>query len=759
MARSDSAPTIRIAAVVLAFLATRTWASQILKTDGFSDCGTDASVKVEKLDISYDNNNKTVSFDVAGFSSKEQNVTAVLTVNAYGNQVYTKSFNPCDKANFVQRLCPVPTGSFAARGSQQIPSQFADMVPAIAFQVPDIAAQATLQLNSLEDGKKVVCLQSQVSNGKTANVPAVQYIAVGVAGAALVLTGASAVGAALSGGAASGGGVGTISPSFTEVLGWFQGMAMNGMLSVNYPPIYRSFTKNFAFSTGIVPWVGLQSAIDSFRASTGGNLTYNNVQYLKNATLVFADGSTASPNQGLSRARRDLTNPLALATRAIETSVGSSTNSSGSAQNSTGFQHTVKGIQAYAEQLAVPKSNIFMTALLIVAIVIAAIALGILLLKLILEFWALFGTFPQSLAGFRKHYWGSIARTITSLILILYGIWVLYCIFQFTHGDSWASKILAAVTLAIFTSILAFFSWKIWSMARKLKNQDGDTSALYEDKKIWVKYSLFYDSYKKDYWWMFVPIIAYMFAKGCVLAAGDGHGMTQAIAQLAIEAIMLILLLWSRPFERKSGNIINIVIAVVRVLSIACILVFVERFGVKQSTQTVAGVALIAVQSALTGILAILIAWNAINVCCKANPHRKRRKEMEALQRDMDNITPLDARNSLLLGPGRSTKGSMSSTSSGLKDLSPGFSNSPERYYSMGEAMQPPPAPSGGPLYRPLTPTRLQETHNLVENAAPIGMGGPQPLLPTVERDYRGTYGRGFSSDQGNGSGYHRYNN
>jgi cobalamin synthase len=107
--------------------------------------------------------------------------------------------------------------------------------------------------------------------------------------------------------------------------------------------------------------------------------------------------------------------------------------------------------------------------------------------------------------------------------------------------------------------------------------------------------------------------------------------MVQTIAQLIVEGVMLILLLWSRPYERRSSNIINITIQVVRVLSVVCILVFVEQFGIAQTTQTITGVVLIAVQSALTGVLAILIAWNAINACCKQNPHRKRRKDMGKL--------------------------------------------------------------------------------------------------------------------------------
>lgn len=404
------------------------------------------------------------------------------------------------------------------------------------------------------------------------------------------------------------GGTGTVSPSFGEVIGWFQTMAMTGMYSVQYPQVYRSFSKNFAFSTGLIPWTQLQTSIDSFRASTGGNLTNNSVAFLQNATLVFDSGSAdiANPTNSTVRVKRAFDMFLALAPRQITTTINETAPGAvAEGDQPNNIQVAVQGIQAYANQLAIPSANTFMTVLLIVAIAIAAIAVGILLLKVILEAWALFGNFPKSLTGFREHYWGSIARAITSLILLLYGIWVLYCVFQFTHGDSWAAKTLAGATLFIFTAILAFFSYKIWSTARKLKQAEGDATGLYEDKSIWVKYSLFYDSYKKDYWWIFVPTIIYMFAKGAALAAGDGHGMAQTISVLVIEGVLLILLLWSRPFERKSGNVINIMIQVVRVLSVCCILVFVEQFGIQQTTQTVAGVVLIAVQSALTGILAV----------------------------------------------------------------------------------------------------------------------------------------------------------
>jgi hypothetical protein len=276
-----------------------------------------------------------------------------------------------------------------------------------------------LQLKSLDTGADVACITSQVSNGKTVSVPAVSYVAAGVAGAALLLTGFSAIGAAASGGTT--GGTGTASPSFGEVIGWFQGIAMNGMMSVNYPTVYRSFSKNFGFSTGIIPWTAMQTSIDNFRASTGGNLTDDNVQFLHNATLVYGDSTT--------KVSRRAYEAMLQIRDTITTNVNSSTTASSS--NST-IQTTVKGIQAYVEELSVPQANTFMTVLLIAACVVAAIAVGILLFKVILETWALFGSFPKSLTGFRKHYWGTMARVIVNLILVLYGVWVLYCIFQFT---------------------------------------------------------------------------------------------------------------------------------------------------------------------------------------------------------------------------------------------------------------------------------------------------------------------------------------
>ncbi|CAD6448309.1 813350f0-590a-4ba4-907b-4c67c87e361f [Sclerotinia trifoliorum] len=690
--------------IFLGALPGRVLAGQTLTTTGYTSCLADSTISVQKMAVTYDNDAKTITFDVAGTSTRSQNVSAEINVTAYGISVYSKSFNPCDSSTFIQQLCPVPVGVFAASGTQAVPDQYASMIPAIAFSIPDISAVATIELKDLNTLAEVACVQADVTNGKTTAVAAVSYVAAAVAGAAAVVGGVSALGAAASG--ASGAGTAASSPSFMECMTWFQGMAMNGMMSVKYPPVYRQFTKNFGFSTGLIPWTAMQQSIDSFRAATGGNLTGDSVTYLKNATLVFADGSTDTP-------RRSLFSSSVLYARDVVTSVNGTDSSSGTTDTAAIIEEKVAGIKAYVEELSVPQANTFMTVLLIVACIIAAIVVAVLAFKVLLETWALFRSFPESLTGFRKHYWQTMARLTVQLILALYGSWVLYCIFQFTNGDSWAAKTLAAVTLTIFTGVLVFFAYKISTAAKIMKERDGDVSGLYEKKDNWLKYSMFYENYKKDFWWLFVPAIIYMFAKGCVLAAGDGHGLSQTVAQLIIECLMLSLLLWSRPYERRSANVINMFVQVVRVLSVICILVFVEELGIAETTQTVTGVVLIAIQSVLTGTLAILIGVNAVISIIKQNPHRKRRKEAEKLNRDLDNLTPLDARNSLLMD----SKSSIHS-----------FDADPKHPYlhSTHESHEP-----SSFMNEPANPySRSRE--NLVEGAAPVAGTAHQSRQPTV---------------------------
>lgn len=76
----------------------------MLETNGFSTCLAGDSIQVDRMNVKYDRSTSKVTFDLAGTSTKEQNVTAKLTVTAYGRNVYTKEFDPCDPV--IAALCP-----------------------------------------------------------------------------------------------------------------------------------------------------------------------------------------------------------------------------------------------------------------------------------------------------------------------------------------------------------------------------------------------------------------------------------------------------------------------------------------------------------------------------------------------------------------------------------------------------------------------------------------------------------------------------
>ena len=161
--------------------------------------------------------------------------------------------------------------------------------------------------------------------------------------------------------------------------------------------------------------------------------------------------------------------------------------------------------------------------------------------------------------------------------------------YQFNKGDSWGCHLLSGITLALFTGVLGFFAYRIFTVAQNAKKTTDGQEQLFIHKPYMRKYGLFYDQFRSDFWWIFLPLIVYAFAKGAILALGDGKGFVQTIGLLSCELMLLIMLIWSRPYNTKAGNVLNIIISSVRVLSVVCLMIFVEELHISANTKTVTG--------------------------------------------------------------------------------------------------------------------------------------------------------------------------
>lgn len=58
-----------------------------------------------------------------------------------------------------------------------------------------------------------------------------------------------------------------------QIMSFYQFVATTGLLSIDYPIIYDSFTANFAWTIGLIRMQPFQVEIDQMRNHTGGNLT------------------------------------------------------------------------------------------------------------------------------------------------------------------------------------------------------------------------------------------------------------------------------------------------------------------------------------------------------------------------------------------------------------------------------------------------------------------------------------------------------
>jgi len=221
-----------------------------------------------------------------------------------------------------------------------------------------------------------------------------------------------------------------------------------------------------------------------------------------------------------------------------------------------------------------------MTVLFIFLIVLGAIAIGMMLFKLILEIWSLTGTLSPRMEAMRKDYWLILSTTIVRLVLMAYGFWAVYCFWQFRAGDSWAADLLAAVTLATFTGVIAFFTIRIFYLASKARKLESGLNELYEHEPWARKYGFFYDSFKSNLWWFFIPILLMALIRALFIVFANGHGLAQAVGIIVSEGIFLIVLFIHRPYHGRGTNVINAMIAVVRVLSMICLLIFVDELGI-----------------------------------------------------------------------------------------------------------------------------------------------------------------------------------
>ncbi|GAA5992315.1 hypothetical protein JCM10908_000421 [Rhodotorula pacifica] len=279
------------ALAALALVAARTAsAERKFYASSVSYCSSARAIEVDKFLLEYLPDYPpygALSFDISAASVGDNlNANLNFDLTAYGIHAINTTVELCDLLGGI--LCPLPQYDFVGSATIPLPESIGrDInIPGIGYWIPDLEATATVRLVRVSDGSEAACLRVALSNGLTVRHGWVSWILGGLVLICVLLSAlwffvgtlaypAASLAAPTSPLAANAAwaSLGRRKERLFLVFSLYQFVATTGLLSIQYPNVYESWTGNYAWSLGLIREKPIVNAIDELRNGTSGNLT------------------------------------------------------------------------------------------------------------------------------------------------------------------------------------------------------------------------------------------------------------------------------------------------------------------------------------------------------------------------------------------------------------------------------------------------------------------------------------------------------
>ncbi|QKX59583.1 uncharacterized protein TRUGW13939_06720 [Talaromyces rugulosus] len=575
-------------------------ADDYLRSTSLEPCMDDSLITASLFDVTYFPGNSSIMYNINANASVTGNVSMSLQVIAYGYYLDPINVDPCaGDTSLSSNFCPIETAGapLELQATSSVPKDILKNVPSVAFTVPDLDGKVRIYINSTTVGRRVACVEAELSNGKTVYQKAVGWTLAVVAGVALTAS-AIASGLGFSNTAAH------VAANALSLFGFFQAQAMYGMTAVAMPPIVEAWTQNFQWSMGIIRVGFLQTLSTWYQQSTGGTPS------LILQSLSVTSVSVQKRSLELAEIAENFTK------RALHTLTARSSTET--------FPGNVifKGILRVGFRAKIEPTNIFMTGLIFLAVFFMLVVLLIVLFRLYTRLAVRLGWMRhETFADFRNG-WTSVMRGILfRLILIGYPQMAVLCLWELTRRDSVAEIILAIVMIVSMTVILFWAAFRVVRLAkRSLTMHRNPAYILYSNPKFLHTWGFLYVSYRATaYYWVF-PTLIYIFVKGAFIGLAQGSDITQAIGLLIIETTALILACIFRPWMDKKTNTFNIAIFAIYFVNAVFLLMFTSVFDQPAIVNSVMGVVLVLYNAIFALVLLIMVLVSAAYAIFSKNP-------------------------------------------------------------------------------------------------------------------------------------------
>jgi hypothetical protein len=492
----------------------------------------------------------------------------------------------------------------AGFGTFPLPDSLARDLPGLAWTVPDLEAFARIEMRDVNNGTLEACLQAVLSNGLSAEQTAVKWAA-GIFTLVAILVGLAHAC------------INSPSPAqyrWFDVVLLFQTAVAVGLMPLNYPLVFRAFTRNFFWAVGMVHNNGWQNSINDMRYRTGGSLpgqTYPDTTYIGRGLTPIQSRSAIDINQLIETIkalgplaglfRRDFIEEHSLSRRAVIPDLVSQDVNPGLAP----------GIPPYTNSRGIPVANAF-TTLFFVMLIVVAVAIG---LHLVILAAALIT--DRSINGpnwggrLKGRFGGFIAGNALRLCLLFFlPVWI-FGFYQFRIGDSKLAIFFAAFSLALtFLPLLAVFIVTVLRGRRHSSTAPG-ISRLFTSYRSFHSMGVLYRQYRQRFHFFWFIIILALIARAGFISFANSSGWAAVIGNMVVELIIFVALIACRPHKDRKGDWLAPILSFFRLAAFGLCIAFIPSVTIKPIPRTIIGFVVIVMFGLPTVLLFFGLIFNA----------------------------------------------------------------------------------------------------------------------------------------------------
>lgn len=580
--------------LLLHILITPLTAKRNLKATSLVTCMENSQLVPESFNVYFDPSNRGLHYNLKINSKISGNIVAYIDVYAYGFKIISRTEDACSLG--WKQFCPLTPGNIEINSIEYVSEHYANMIPGIAYQVPDIDAYVRLKIIKSGDTSKtqVACIEAFFTNGKSVAQTGVMWVTAIIAGIGLITSALlSAFGSSI---AAS-----HISANTMSLFLYFQSVVLVCLQHVDYlPPIASAWSRNLAWSMGLIKTTFMQKIFRWYVQSTGGT-----------PNLYLTSTSDAVLVQ--KKRKRDL---LYLAARNIVK------RSKANILYGNSNVKIFRGIKRMGYSMGIEATSIVATGLTFFLFCGYALAILIIGAKLFTEMMVKFKWFkPNKFIMFRQSWKMVLKGALLKYSYIGFTQLCVLCIWEYFERDSPALIVMACLFLITIFTLMIWTFVRTFQFGRKSVEQYNNPAAiLYGDQQVVDKYSWFYSMFRAEYYWWGGVILSVFFAKALVIACGQGSGKAQCLIFFIIDLAYFITIIRIKPYLDRVTNIINILMQTVSLVNSFLFLFFSNLFGQPAPVASIMAWVFFILNAAFSFILLMMILFYTILVLGSKNP-------------------------------------------------------------------------------------------------------------------------------------------